>query len=333
VVKTSRLVAKAGAGRGVVQTMNSDEKKVLVAVDGSNQSLEAVRYVSKTFRSQSTQVVLFHVLSSLPEFFYDLGETPRIPQATATIVGCEIALRESINKFMSEARDILISAGISEEGVDSYIQDREEGIARDIIRESAHGYSAVIVGRNGLNKVNGFVLGSAASKVIERLIDIPIIIVGGKPNPGKILLGLDKSNDATQAVEYVGTMLDGSAFTVTLFHVVRGFNFLDQRFGSVINLTHKKEWREEAKLAMKPVFEEARSRLVDAGLDPKRINTKLVEGANSRAGAIVEEATKGDYGTIVVGRRGVSKVYEFLMGRVSNKVIQMAKDQAVWVVP
>jgi hypothetical protein len=47
----------------------------------------------------------------------------------------------------------------------------------------------------------------------------------------------------------------------------------------------------------------------------------------------MEEATKGGYGTIVVGRRGVSKVYEFLMGRVSNKVIQMAKDQAVWVVP
>jgi nucleotide-binding universal stress UspA family protein len=309
------------------------QKKILVAVDGSEGALQAVRYVSNTFLSHPTKVVLFHVLSSLPEFFYDLGETPRIPQTTATIVGCEIALRESINKFMSEARDILVRAGISEERVEIYIHDREEGIARDIIRESGHEYSAVIIGRNGLNKVNGFVLGSAASKVVERLINIPIIIVGGKPNPARILIALDQSNDAMQAVEYLGTILDGSAFTVTLFHVVRGFNFLDQRFGPVIKLTHKKEWLEEAKLAMKPVFEEARSRLVDAGLDPKRINTKLVEGANSRAGAIVEEATKGGYGTIVVGRRGVSKVYEFLMGRVSNKVIQMAKDQAVWVVP
>jgi nucleotide-binding universal stress UspA family protein len=313
--------------------MNSNEKKVLVAVDGSNQSLEAVRYVSNTFLSHSTKVVLFHVLSSLPEFFYDLGETPRIPQATATIVGCEIALRESINRFMSEAQDILVRAGISEERVEIYIHDREEGIARDIIRESGHGYSVVIVGRNGLNKVNGFVLGSAASKVVEKIINIPTIIVGGKPNLVRILLALDQSNDAMQAVEYVATTLDGSAFTVTLFHVVRDFNFLDQRFGTVINLTHKKEWVEEAKLAVKPVFEEARGRLVDAGLDPKRINTKLIEGASSRAGAIVEEATKGGYGTIVVGRRGVSKVYEFLMGRVSNKVIQMAKDQAVWVVP
>lgn len=312
--------------------MNSNEKKVLVAVDGSNQALEAVRYVSKTFLSQGTKVVLFHVLSTLPEFFYDLGETPRIPQATATLVGCEIVLRESMNKFMSEARDVLIHSGISEEAVDIYIQDREEGVARDIIKESGHGYSAVIVGRDGLNKVNGFVLGSVASKVIERVINVPIIIVGGKPNPAKILLALDESEDAMQAVEYVGTILNGSALGVTLFHVVRGLNFLDQRFGPVINLTHKKEWLEEAKLAMKPVFEEARTRLIDAGLDPKRINTKLIEGANSRAGAIVEGARKGGFGTIVVGRRGSSKLYEFLMGRVSNKVIQMAKDQAVWVV-
>jgi nucleotide-binding universal stress UspA family protein len=282
-------------GRGVVQIMNSNEKKMLVAVDGSNQSLEAVRYVSKTFLSHPTKVVLFHVLSSLPEFFYDLGETPRIPQATATIVGCEIALRESINKFMSEARDVLIHSGISEDAVDIYIQDREEGIARDIIRESGHEYCAVIIGRNGLNKVNGFVLGSAASKVVERLINIPIIIVGGKPNPARILLALDQSNDVMQAVEYLGTMLDGSALGVTLFHVVRNFNFLEQRFGPVINLTLKKEWLEEAKLAMKPVFEEARSRLVDAGLDPKRINTKLVEEQTAGQGPswkkLLKEAT------------------------------------------
>jgi nucleotide-binding universal stress UspA family protein len=33
-----------------------------------------------------------------------------------------------------------------------------------------------------------------------------------------------------------------------------------------------------------------------------------------------------------VGRRGLSRVRDFLIGRVSNKLIQLAKNQAVWVV-
>lgn len=319
--------------RGVVKIMHTSDKKILVAVDGSNQSLEAVRYVSKTFLSQPTKVVLYHVLSSLPEFFYDLGEKPRIPKATATIFACEIALKDSLDRFMSEARDILIDADIPDEAIDIEIHEREEGIARDIIKESRHGYRAVIVGRDGLNKINTFVLGSVATKVIERLINIPIIIVGGRPNPSRILLALDESKGAMQAVEYVGTMMNKSKIDVTLFHAIRGFSIFESRFEPVINLTHKKDWLEEVRLNMKPVFEKARMRLIDSGFGPKRITTKLIEGASSRAGAIVEEARAGGYGTIVVGRRGLSTVYEFLMGRVSNKVIQMAKDQAVWVVP
>jgi len=34
----------------------------------------------------------------------------------------------------------------------------------------------------------------------------------------------------------------------------------------------------------------------------------------------------------VVGRRGLSKIQEFFMGRVSSKVVQLAGAQTVWVV-
>jgi nucleotide-binding universal stress UspA family protein len=40
----------------------------------------------------------------------------------------------------------------------------------------------------------------------------------------------------------------------------------------------------------------------------------------------------GGYGTIVVGRRGISKAEQFLFGSVSNKIVQNAKDCTVWVV-
>ena len=56
--------------------MSSNRKKILLAVDGSNQSLEAVRYVSENFSPQEIKVVLLHVLSKKPEVFYDLEKVP-----------------------------------------------------------------------------------------------------------------------------------------------------------------------------------------------------------------------------------------------------------------
>ena len=39
-----------------------------------------------------------------------------------------------------------------------------------------------------------------------------------------------------------------------------------------------------------------------------------------------------DFGTVVIGRRGVSKEVEFLFGSVSTKIVHYAKGCTVWVV-
>jgi nucleotide-binding universal stress UspA family protein len=79
------------------------------------------------------------------------------------------------------------------------------------------------------------------------------------------------------------------------------------------------------------VFQQGIRNLERHGIEPDRVTTRVVTGVKSRAAAVVEEAKKGGYGTIVVGRRGLSKVEEFVMGRVSNKVLQLAKQAAIWV--
>ncbi len=79
-------------------------------------------------------------------------------------------------------------------------------------------------------------------------------------------------------------------------------------------------------------FDEAVERLAESGIPRNHISTQIITGSESRAGTIVDEAGQDGYGTIVLGRRGLSRVKDFSMGRVSNKVIQIAKGHAVWVV-
>jgi nucleotide-binding universal stress UspA family protein len=160
------------------------------------------------FAPNRIDVDLFHVATKIPESFWDIEKDPAslLNEAAPSASGHQ--QEKEIQELMERARQLFVDRGVPKDAVIAKIQERQVGIARDIIYESERDYNAVVVG----------------------------------------------------------------------------------------------------------------------------IATRMATGVLSRAGAIIEEALKWGYGTIVVGRRGLSHVEEFSMGRVSNKIIHMAKEMAVWVV-
>jgi len=316
--------------------------KILVAVDGSEHAVEMVRYASKTIPSGKFHVILFHVVANLPESFHDFEKESAYHYKLINTSPWEAKQQEEIGRFMDQARRIFLDEGFAEDSVTTMARIRKVGIARDVIEESQSGYDAVIVGRKGLSPLKDLVMGSIATKLVEKLAHVPVWVVGDKLQRGKILVCLDKSEGAMQAVDYVGKILGASSsgFEVTLFHVITDSAALPHEFGEYgVVRDLEQEWIEmaekrarEEELAMESVLESAGMRLVKAGFDPARVSRKIVRGVGKKAGIIAEEAQQGGYDTIVVGRRGLSKVQEFIMGRVSNKVIDLAKDRTVWVV-
>ncbi len=296
--------------------MTERRTRILLAVDGSDQSFEAARYVSQLFAPNRIDVVLFHVTTKIPESFWDIEEDPELMLEEAALSGSEHQQGKEIQELMERARQLFLDRGVPEDAAKVKIQERKVGIARDIFYESQHAYNAVVVGRWGMSLLKDFLWGSIADKLLGRLTHVPLCVVGGTPHVGKILVGFDASEGAMRAVDYVGTMVS-AYLEVTLYHAVRA---LDEE------ISHK------AEESMKSVFEKATGRLQNAGFRRNQIIARTATGVLSRAGAIIQYALKGEYGTIVVGRRGLSYVEEFPMGRVSNKVIHMARELAVWVV-
>ena len=290
--------------------------KILLAVDGSDQAFEAARYVSQLFAPNGIKVILFHVATKIPESFWDIEEDPQLMLEGDASSASEHQQGKEIREFLERARQQFVERGVPEDLVKVKIQERKVGIARDIIYESERDYNGVVVGRWGMSLLKDFLWGSIANKLLGRLTHVPLCVVGGSPQVDKILVGLDASQGAMRAVDYVGTMVS-TYLKVTLYHAVRA---LDDE------ISHK------AGESMKSVFEKATSRLEDAGFGRNQITAKTAMGVLSRAGALIHYALKGGYGTIVVGRRGLSEVEEFSMGRVSNKIIHMARELAVWVV-
>jgi nucleotide-binding universal stress UspA family protein len=81
------------------------------------------------------------------------------------------------------------------------------------------------------------------------------------------------------------------------------------------------------------MFDSYRKRLEQAGVKETRISIKHKLRSQTRAGDILEEASKGNYGALIIGRRGLSTIRELLLGQVATKVLHRAKGAAVWIVP
>ena len=221
-----------------------------------------------------------------------------------------------------------------------HVKDRQVGVARDIIREARKGYAALVVGRRGSSQLRDLVLGSTAQKVIHHCWRVPLWIVGGRPDPGKVLVALDKSDSSVRIFDYVTNYLGLRNKDLLLFHVIRRFEMPGVEDKLPLPGARLRDWfervREETtnceKEIMQSFFRQRIKTFEETGGDASRIKTKIVQGASSRAGSVIEEAEGGGYGTIVLGRRGLSRVEEFLMGRVCGKVLQLAKERAVMMV-
>ncbi len=317
--------------------MKNSNKKILLCIDGSDQAYDAVKYVSAIMREQDVEIILFHVIQNFNEAFWDMGFS--MGAGIANIEKYKNEIRLNAELIVEKAHKILIDASIPGDNVTIKIQDRKVGIARDIINEAVKGYSAVVVGRTGLSRLKDLILGSISIKLIEKLSHIPVWVIGGNPDTKKILIGLDTSEGAMRTVDYVGKMLNKSDVEIVLINVVRGMDIIEQGVLD-IGIHGHSNLMEEAKKRMTPVFDEAKNRLITAGVNLGRIKTSLLNqdsritgfDVRSRAGTIVEVARYDAFGTIAVGRRGISKAEEFFIGRVSNKILNMAKEMAVWVV-
>ena len=309
-------------------------KKILIAVDGALQGIDAARYVALNFSKGDLKVNLMHVVSTEPEPFRDTANEHLFSRKMQTKQADWIRReKESAQEFLEETRHILLKANLGEGNVGVSLRERQVGIARDIIAESSRGYDAVVIGRQGSSRFRDIFLGSISYKIVQAVVDTPVWVIGEDIRSRKILVPVDGSRNSRKAVDYVGTFASFNGAEVTLFNAVREF-----RLAMLDISTPGEEKIEEKILAelekdVQRMFASYRRRLEKAGIEARGISSKYTLQSRSRSGDILQEAKEGDFGTIVMGRRGLSSVHEFPLGRVTTKVLNRADHFALWIVP
>jgi 2,4-dienoyl-CoA reductase-like NADH-dependent reductase (Old Yellow Enzyme family)/nucleotide-binding universal stress UspA family protein len=130
----------------------------------------------------------------------------------------------------------------------------------------------------------------------------------------RILIAVDDSESSLEAVEYAGHMI-GRGKKVTLFSIARK----QGETGSAVR-------NREALLV------QAKGLLEATGMDERDVEIKVASEQKGIVEDILGELETGDYGSIVLGRKGMSRTKQLLFGSISNYIVHHAKNCGVWVI-
>jgi nucleotide-binding universal stress UspA family protein len=307
------------------------QKKILLAVDDSMHSMNALKYTARLspLIKESTYT-LFHVQPIISQFLLDEAKTDF--KAKAELDKLIRKNTEYAKRTLEKYKEQMVRMGIADKCVDVATQPRLLGLVKDILDHADKGrYDAIVVGRRGLSRVQKAFMGSVTAKLVEHSTRVPVWVIDGTVTSTKFIVAVDGSEASLRAVDYLSFMIgENPQITLTLFHVLASVrHYFEMKFG-------KKEADIEQVIAQSDkrqiddFFIQAHQKFREAGVQDKQIEVKVAKRTANVGKAIVEEAKKGDYGTVVIGRRGTSKA--FFMGSVSRYVVDNSSSRAFWLV-
>lgn len=148
-----------------------------------------------------------------------------------------------------------------------------------------------------------------------------------------ILLAADGTRRGLEAASIVGRLLkDQTDLKIMLFHCVQQIaTLLPGDICTDIEETSRLPYQDQEKLG-RAVLDASLKRLTEAGFPEAKVEPRLKIDSVDPANDIIRQAEIERIRTIVVGRRGRSQVETLLLGSISAKVAQYARDRAVWIV-
>lgn len=177
-------------------------KKILVALDGSENAAKAIQWVIRHAAREASEVLLLRV-ASIEEFG-----------------------REHVHVELRQAHDYLegVAAGLKARGIPCRIIARVGDPARIIVATAAgQGCDLILMTTRGGSKVKRWVIGGVTERVL-RLSPVPVLVLRSKTNvrqgrARRIIVPVDGSKLAEAVVPWAGRMAKLLRARIVFLHV------------------------------------------------------------------------------------------------------------------
>ena len=309
------------------------EKKILIAVDKSRHSKNAAIYAVKMSSTiKNLTYVLFHVEPMISLYLTD--EARKSAAARRELEKIRQKNHQAAMELLEGYKAEMVKRGTDPEHVEILSVPRKLGVVIDILSEAREKqYTAIVVARRGISHLEGLVMGSVSAKLVEHSSSTPVWVVDGRFDATNILVAMDGSEHCLRALEHVLYVThDNPDARFTVYHVMRkDRDYAGLEFEIPTSPELEKVLARTNRHFVDEFHERAEKMLAEYGISRDRIEVRIAERRRNPGKAIIEKIKSGGFGTIVMGRSGMSR--SFFMGSVSNYVTRRATDCAVWLVP
>jgi nucleotide-binding universal stress UspA family protein len=271
-------------------------KKVLIAVDGSESSMHALR---ESFKLANNEQSWMTVLSVIPTYEGDLGATWITNVKEALAKPCKIALLEA-EKLAKDER-VLIKTVCEEGEIHERIVDLADAEDCDLI----------VMGRKGISGLEKVLVGSVTARVIgHSQRDVLVVPKDAAIGWKSILFATDGSKYSEAATNRAIGLAKSHGSEVKVISVVDVTEeFIARAPGALEDLVKK----------AKGIVEAVKKKASSEGIKAEGI---VREGEAYKV--ITDIASKEKSGVIVLGSHGRTGLKRLLMGSVTEKVIGYA---------
>ncbi len=277
---------------------------VLVATDGSKYGRWALNWVATLPFIDPPRVTALHVL--------DIAALRAPFLAQPEIAGNERYIQEEIHrmearsaKALKEAKQQLASLNLM-----GTARKEQGAVAPTILKRASKRDGLLVVGSQGLDALDRFMLGSVSTNLIHHAA-CPVLVIRGEASPlRRMILATDGSDASAKALKFVLAKFrpDGSAgkggrapIHVCVLHVMPLIMYPG------------------LEAASKKLLEQSVQKLIKAGFTAEPLCY-----LGNPAEEIMKTASQQQADLIVMGAQGLGAIARFLIGSVSTRVVQHA---------
>lgn len=149
----------------------------------------------------------------------------------------------------------------------------------------------------------------------------------------KVLVAIDGSVYSMNSIDYLIRLFgNDSSFSLHLFAVVSEAGSGQNWMYEVDPHREHTPLTDQRRITAEKYLRDAKARLMRNGFGEDRITFETHITISQIATAIHQEAHKGKYDALVLGRRGMGKVGELFFGSVSADLIEKCHEIPVWII-
>jgi nucleotide-binding universal stress UspA family protein len=302
-------------------------RRILFGVDNSFFARQAIAAVGGLLRnSEDLDITIFHGASE-PDLDFLSSAANLSPEV---VERCQRTWRLEEQKALEQAKEALTESGFDPKRIATAYEEKCNDPAESMLKLAAsEGFETLALGRWGANTVSRQMIGSVTYRLANLAENQTLWVIDPRVSSNNVLVNLVGAAISRRVMEHtVRYFSDLEKAKFTFFHVIPHLPPKYWDHGHMLNEEDFQEkiaqWMKEYTHSVKEIAHEGRERLIKAGVPEQNVVVKIQAQERGIARDILAQLEEGNYGILVMGRKGIKDISQFALGSKTSKLLQAA---------